>query len=203
MNAINKKIGRINSTKYKMISIISGPSCSGKSAFLQSVRADSIVDLSPKHPIIFPCDISNKTSALNSSCYIHYNLLRLADHLYRKHDHQLDTYNKFALDSPWNIICDSSTPKQAIVLLASRSVLKKRMLSRKYNESLKLTFRWPRRYPGGNWLAVLARVDLQKIYLSWCAELKERGIPFMLVNGESQDYELVEEDKIEFLRLNT
>jgi len=200
---IYKNTALINGTKYKMINIISGPSCSGKSAFLQRAQTGSITDLPLNCPIYFPGDISNKTLTLNSPCYVHYNLLRLADHRYRKHDHQIDTHKNFILDSPWNIVCDSPAPKQAMVLLASRSVLKERMLSRKYDESLKLKIRWPRRYPSNNWLAVLESVDLEKLYLNWCAELRQRGISYKLVNSESQDFELVEVDKIDSLRLNT
>lgn len=186
-----------------MINIISGPSCSGKSTFLESIEAGLFADYPPEHPIIFPKEISKKNTALNSPCYIHYNLLRLANHRYRKHDHQIDTDKNFILDSPWNIVCGSTAPKQAMVLLASRSVLKERMLSRKYDESVKLKIRWPRRYPSNIWLAVLESVDLENLYLNWCAELRQRGIPFKLINSLNQDFELIEEDIIRSLRLNT
>ena len=123
--------------------------------------------------------------------------------MYRNHDHQIDSPNYFLSDPPWNKIREFSVPIKAIVLLASRSVLEKRMLSRRHIESRKLTGHSPCQYPVSHWLEVLARVNLHELYTSWCYELKQIGIPYTLINSESKDYGFIEEDQLEHLRLNT
>ena len=107
------------------IYIISGPSSVGKSTFLQSTQASTEPNLPLKYDVIFPKTISKNTlSKCNRFC-IHYNTLRVADYHFRNQDHQIDSPNNFASDPPWNILREFSVRSRAIVLLASRSVLKK------------------------------------------------------------------------------
>jgi len=183
--------------------IISGPSCVGKSTFLQSPQIFRLLNIPSTYPVLFPESIPNHPDAQQNGCLIHYNILRIADRYYGNPDKQIDSYYNFASDPAWNEICALSIPRQAIVLLASRTVLEKRMSSRKYVEPRKLTARSSKKYPGNHWKKVLAGIDLHEFYVAWCSELRKIGITHTLINCENRDYEVIREDQLKSFRLNT
>ena len=185
-----------------MIYIISGPTCAGKSTLLQSTRIHSITNLSPTYPVVFPGSIPSNADILQNGCYFHYNLLRAANKAFKSPDNINESMHNFKSDYPWSYMHKLSIPKKAIILIASRTVIEKRITSRRHIEPSNLTGRSPSPYPVSHWMKVLNTVDLQELYLAWCAELKQIGITYTLINAENGDYETLRQEQLKYLRLN-
>ena len=186
-----------------MIYIISGPSSAGKSTLLQSSKLPEITSLPADYPVVFPANMVNNADALQNGCFFHYNILRVADHLYRKTDIKAESTHHFMADSPWQKMSQLDTPKKAIILLVSRTILKKRMLSRQHVEQSKLTGHSSVGvYPSNHWTEVLDTVNMQELYLAWCAELNKAGISYTLINSEDTGYNVITKDQLQSLYLN-
>ena len=180
-----------------MIYIISGPSSSGKSTLLQNSKLPEITHLPSHYPVIFPATMIKNAGILQKGCFFHYNILRVADHLYRNAEIDAKSTYHFMADPPWQAMSQLSTPKEAVVLLVSRSTLKKRMLSRQYNEPSILTGNsGSGGYASHHWLDVLNTVDMQSLYLAWCAELNKAGISYTLINSENDNYNVIRESEL-------
>ena len=185
-----------------MICIVSGPSCVGKSTFLQDTQVYPITNLLSTDPVVFPYTISNQTENQKDSCFIHYNTLRVADQIFRNSDEKTGLQNNFTTDLSWGKISKFSTPTNVIVLVASRTVLENRMLSRQFIETKALTGFPPERYSAKHWIGVLNSLDLHAHYLSWCSELRRVGKQYTLINSESEDYQILKHDELRHLNLN-
>ena len=186
-----------------MIYIISGPSSAGKSTLLQSSKLPAITRLPPNYPVVFPANMANNADALQNGCFFHYNILRVADHLYRKTDIKAESTHHFMADSPWQKMSQLDTPKKAIILLVSRTILKKRMLSRQHVEQSKLTGHSNVGvYPSNHWTDVLDTVNMQELYLAWCAELNKANISYTLINSEGASYNIITKRQLTSLYLD-
>jgi hypothetical protein len=161
-----------------MIVIVSGPSCAGKSTFMQSHGATELTGLTPAHPVVFPATLWLQPAVLHTDCYFHYNILRPAD---RGGD-------GFASDGPWNDLLAHPAPKRAIILLAPRSVLIDRMSRRETIEPPTFTGGSTMPYPQRHWIDLLGRIDVHATYRKWCEELDRRGIPYTLLDSTTDAY---------------
>lgn len=166
-----------------MICIVSGPSCSGKSTFLHSDAAAEHSRQSPMPPVVFPKDIIRHRQILAAPCFVHYNILRPANALASNWPGTFSSYTDFRADSAWQLISASTQPKTAVVLVAGRSVLHRRMTLRKrIGESYILNIFNPR-YKSGHWTSLLDSVDMGTLYSAWLDELKRINIIPTLVDA--------------------
>jgi len=107
----------------------------------------------------------------------------------------------FSSDPAWREVRRRAQPRSAIVLLASRSVLEKRMSARQHIEPEWLAHP-PAEYPVEHWMMILKKVDLRALYMAWCAELEDASIPYTLLGSENMDYEIIESERFRKLDLN-
>ncbi len=186
-----------------MICIVSGPSSAGKSAILTNSKClAELTDLSPSSPVVFPASMSNAPAVFKKDCFFHYNILRYADYLNRHPLRKFSSYTKFVSDSSWKKILTLSYPKKAIVMVVPRSVLLHRIPLRKQVEPKKLKGNSSVSYPNSYWMNLLERVDLEKLYLAWCVELENKGIPYTLIDSSNESYLIIKKDQIKHLVLN-
>lgn len=185
-----------------MIHIISGPSCAGKSTLLDDSKINSKTNFSLNKPVLYPKDIEYSSDAIQDNCFIHYNILRPADNSNNYFNNREQQMLDFMSDAPWAKISKSPQPKKAIILIVSRSILEKRMLSRQYVEPKSLTGFSPEYYPAKRWLQLLGAVDLKELYNVWFAELKHHGIDYTVINGENSNYEIIQKKDVKNLNLN-
>ena len=106
------------------------------------------------------------------------------------------------MDSLWVDTSKVAQPKKAVILIASRSVIKDRMLSRQHIEPISLTGKKPVKYRNSRWIEMLNTVDLLRLYLAWCSELEQSGIEFVLVNSKDGCYDFLNKDNLKNLNLN-
>lgn len=186
-----------------MICIISGPSCAGKSTFLKSSTLKLLTETVGSSPCLFPSDIMSYSNNISrDNYYLHYNILRTAsisDHS-RINSVNSDPY-AYSTDKAWDIVRKIPVRKSAVVLVTARSELIQRMSSR---DSLEMMLRKlsSYRYPKSYWLSILAQLDLNVLYTSWCNELKNHKIPFTLIDSSSPKYEIVSEARLNAINLN-
>lgn len=179
-----------------MICIISGPSCAGKSTLLQSQQVQSITGFPDSTPVQFPSTLANNVLRKKQSCFLHYNTLRVA------RDGLGDSAFDFSADLDWQRALAMKTDKTALVMVATRSTLERRMLARKRIEPTGLRDCASNRYNGLRWLKVLESVDLNSVYLKWCLELEQSEIPYTLIHSETYEYPVLSDEQFKTLDLN-
>lgn len=186
-----------------MISIISGPSCAGKSMLLtNSCIIEKLTGVSSSAPVIFPNSLSDQKFTSGLTYLFHYNILRHADFISRNRAAIIDPYTAFACDPRWKELLALPYPKKAIVLVVSYSTLVKRMSIRSSIEPAILGGNNSRPYPRKRWIELLSAVDLDELYQAWCRELQKNGIPFVLVDSSDASYTTIEPHQLQCLRLN-
>lgn len=186
-----------------MIHIISGPSCAGKSTFLENKQARAAVGIPITGPVVYPGDLASNKNALQESCLFHYNILRPTELSYKKIFCLSGRKYNFKMDSLWVDTSKVAQPKKAVILVASRSVIKDRMLSRQHIEPISLTGKKPIKYRNSRWIEMLNTVDLPRLYLAWCSELEQSDIEFVLVNSKDGHYDFLNKDNLKNLNLNS
>jgi len=101
----------------------------------------------------------------------------------------------FDAERAWNVICQQSVEKKAIILVAKKRKLLQRLANREGIESPEVTGRPDRRYPFRKWLDLYENIDLIQLYQKWCVALEERGIPYVLVDANDDLYQVIEDKR--------
>jgi hypothetical protein len=178
-----------------MIWIISGPHCSGKSTFLTSPARKQYTDISPSAPVMFPRHITAKNIVPDFDYYYHYNILRVASQLFRENRLTKDNYTNF--NEPfWLQLLSQKSGKKAIVLVARRSMLEKRILTRVDSEPKKIRRQHDVRFQRESKLALLKQVNLELVYQEWCRELRRNQIPFTLIESQEGSFAVLQPHQI-------
>lgn len=193
-----------------MIWVVSGPSCCGKSTFIQSQRALEVTGLSRKEKVVFPFQKVDNLITPTESAFFHYNILRPLWIILRRHlilyisllypipilwkllDINKSTYDfvykkwNYRLDLQWVRFLKLAPSIKAVVLVADESILIKRVLKRKEREREWLADVLIKRvYPRDRWALAYSILNLPLIYSLWCRELNRAGIEFILLDAET------------------
>ena len=172
-----------------MICIISGPTCSGKSAFLSNPKNFKWTGYPPSTPVVFPKKILKQEFDLGDDFFIHYNILRYANQLWHADQFHQNSKDKsdscinFASELTWNKVISFPYSKMAIILVAKRSVLLDRISCREVVEQ--------------------SRPNLNILYQAWCSELEKNKIPFTLLDSNNKSYSIIEPSQIRHINLNS
>lgn len=197
-----------------VLHIVSGPSCVGKSTFVETVTGTPAGRWSAGAPLLFPNDAM--PSHLKQDCVYHYNILRpihfiaagtpgMLARRFGRYDYRgrrkmrIRRDWSYERDPRWRSIAQIDVPKRALVLVASRAALLARAARRTEIESSRAGEQYPRR----EWLAVLREADLPWLYGAWTRELSRRAIPWELVDTTSRDYAVVPADRLEAIILGS
>jgi hypothetical protein len=202
-----------------MIWIISGPSSSGKSTFIESLRAREITGLSRKPAVFLASEEIPKAHELYYNCFIHYNILRpcrvipqlkindptravklVEEPFIKSIDNFFPTFKtnswkhikgswNYKIDMKWSDICNIDLPKKAIVLVTSLETLLIRAQKRTEIEKKSISSEEYQTYPSKYWMNIFEKVNLFDIYKKWLRELYEQKIEFIIVDSTSTAYE--------------
>ena len=193
-----------------MICIISGPTCSGKSAFLSNPKNFKWTGYPPSTPVVFPKKILKQEFDLGDDFFIHYNILRYANQLWHADQFHQNSKDKsdscinFASELTWNKVISFPYSKMAIILVAKRSVLLDRISCREVVEQSRPNFNNPGHpYPQHKWINILKSIDLNILYQAWCSELEKNKIPFTLLDSNNKSYSIIEPSQIRHINLNS
>ncbi|MGB2965091.1 MAG: hypothetical protein WBB69_14015 [Anaerolineales bacterium] len=165
-----------------MIWIISGPTCSGKSTFLTSPATKKYTDISPSAPVFFPRHLTKQKIVPDFDYYYHYNTLRIAYYLFQENLLRSDNYTNFN-EPLWLQLLSQKSGKKAIVLVARRSVIERRITTRTDSEPKKIRRQHNVRFLQEQNMAFLGYVNLETVYQEWCEELRRFQIPFTLIES--------------------
>jgi SAM-dependent methyltransferase len=174
--------------------IISGPSSVGKTSFIRSPRCAEITGLPPETPVVWASEESGLDDVESSDAFIHYNMLRSARIAQRDGGNIGRSATRFDHDKAWTSIIGRSAQKRAVVLVTSTQTMKDRISQRTTSEESAFLgveggYR-PQRF-----LKLLEKVDLADVYGAWCAELRNRGVPYVLVDSSDDSYPIIEDEK--------
>lgn len=192
-----RKIARSRTTglqEYKMIHLICGPSCAGKSTFYEANPGGCLDHMFHKVPLIFPDEVG-ATTAPCDDCAIHYNILRPvhsmgAAELAGARQECWDCER----DAAWRQIRDLPGPKKAFLLLTACEELSARAATRVHVEPrLQLV---ANDYPNDYWTGVYASVDVAKVYLAFIAELERLGVGIVFVHSTNGTFKVVEKKDV-------
>lgn len=170
-----------------------------------------MTQLSHNEQVIFPFQKIDKLEVLKTGFY-HYNILRPLWIIAKKRpilylslrypnagfwgmfgvkkSRYLFIYEKwnYGLDYQWKRFLDTAHLKKAIVLVADKDTLIKRILTRQKTEGKeKARFVIKKPYPKKRWAFVYSILELPLIYELWCKELKKEGIEFVLLDAETYE----------------
>jgi 2-polyprenyl-3-methyl-5-hydroxy-6-metoxy-1,4-benzoquinol methylase len=176
-----------------MLWIISGPSSAGKSAFITSKYCAELTGLPPTSPIVWPGKHSQLDELGSTDAFYHFNLLRA---LNKANDRNGDPAIQFAHLAFWSDLVKRDIPKKAVVLVCNEQTLMQRMGQRSFNEEPGSGSTDARKYAAQKWRKILAQVDLVALYQHWCDELRNNQIPYTLLDSNSYDYSVVDEDQL-------
>jgi hypothetical protein len=178
-----------------MIWLLTGPSCAGKTTLAYSGHCTDVIGAPAGSAVVFPAKFDPADITVAGNSIYHYNILRRINQAWpRKSSLSLDDYADFQGDPPWLRLLRSSCAKQAVVLVATRSVLLSRMAVRRVVE--------PSRnfvgvhYQQEHWQTLLRGVDLNLLYREWCRELTANGIGFRLVDSSDYRYRPMSLDEL-------
>lgn len=158
--------------------IISGPSSVGKSTFLTRPRCAEVTGLSAAAPVVLASAPAKLDEIGAADAFYHYNILR----------EEAAGAGGFAEDAAWRDLVRRQLPTRAIVLAASKPVIVRRMMQRHIVEQAALTGHAELDYPIQSWIDALQRTNLAALYAAWLQELRDRGIPYHLLNSEDDVY---------------
>ena len=181
-----------------MIWIISGPNCSGKSTFLTSPARKLYTDISPSAPVFFPRHLTMKNIVPDFDYYYHYNILKDANRLFRENLLRPDNYTSFN-EPLWLQLLSQKSGKKAIVLVARRSVLEKRISTRIDSEPKRLRRQHNVLFLQEQRMALLGQVSLELVYQEWCRELRKNQIPFTLIESREGSFSPLQPHQIKGL----
>lgn len=160
-----------------MIWIVSGPSSAGKSHFLDSPRAAELTGLPPRTRVWFPKEIGPGAPPAGEDAFIHYNILRPFQRAGRPRDVEIGPH-LFEGDKQWRAILALPGEKKAVIVVAERETLVKRVKERAGVEADDR-----HAYSPQKWLRVYEAIDLGAVYREWRAELMRQGIQYVKVDG--------------------
>jgi hypothetical protein len=160
-----------------VIWIVSGPSSAGKSRFLESPRAAQVTGLPPGTRVWFPKEIGPGAPPKGEDAFVHYNILRPFQRAERPGDVAVGP-RLFTGDEKWRAILALPGAKKAVVVVADRETLVRRVRERKAVETDD-----PHAYGQERWLRIYEAVDLAAVWREWRAELTRNGIAFVEVDG--------------------
>jgi SAM-dependent methyltransferase len=171
-----------------MIWIVGGATAAGKTHFIGSPRRAELTGLGPDAPVLRPRILDKLAEVGDADCLFHYNILRPLDL-------QLEAEGRapgagplpapdFGSDPAWKELAARKGEKRAVVIVASREVLLRRIRPRRAYEPDESA----ETYPAARWLQLVRAADLAACYEAWCAELRRAGIPYVLVDGRTDRY---------------
>ena len=187
--------------------IVSGPSCAGKSTFMESPRCAEITGLEKRSRVVFPGEIEAGGWPVGEQWLLHYNILRPYD--------ELRLSKKFAgvparcfppsflwkrfraewsydLDPAWRAVrSGKERPSGAVVLAASRGTLVSRASKRRMIEPGKDAPRF-NEYPSRRWAGIIGAVDMTAVYGSWLSELEKMGTKIEVVDSSAPEFGTIE-----------
>jgi hypothetical protein len=129
----------------------------------------------------------------SADAFYHFNLLRA---LNRANSQNGSAAIQFAQLAFWRDLVKRDIPKKAVVLVCNTQTLIQRMGQRRLNEEPGSGSTDARKYAAQKWRQILHQVDLVALYQHWCYELQNNQIPYTLINSNSYDYAIVEEDRL-------
>ena len=186
----------MDNKNISLIWLICGPSSAGKSTFIQSEKCKEITSLPENTPTIMAHTFQSN-QALNPETILHYNMLQ-TETLWEKmigifsQNGIKKTEFDFEKIPSWTSIKRARADIKAVVLVCSRDTLLKRIKKRKFVEAKGLNKQ--KLYPKAKWIKMISSVNLELLYRQWCEELKLNGIPFTLVNSETDTYKVIENE---------
>lgn len=182
------------------ISIVCGPSCSGKSSYLHWCRLRGI--LPPEATVRMAHEF--RPVEPGSVTWVHYNTLRRIDQLYSGRAGPVLGASQSATvdfqdDSAWRAILRSPAEKSAIVVVTPERDLYERAQRRHRIE--------PGReddaaYPSRRWIDRFSRIDMAGHYRQWLSELSRHGIPAILVDGTTAGFDEIADTRSVIARVN-
>lgn len=200
-----------------MLWIISGPSSVGKSTFLMGARCREITGSNPESSVFFAHDQPDSAASGSGDSFVHYNTLRPVDKFRRKweaarqnkgrpslparlrqwvtsardDDPTPEAWAKaagnFQSDPAWAALCQREGPKKAIVLLADRERILARVRERRVGEQAQVKQN-SKSYDPRNWLQLYEKLDLERLYRDWYAELDSCGIDYIVVDSNDEQF---------------
>ncbi len=177
------------------VHIVSGPTSSGKSTYIDEHRAEY-------DEIVLGNRVPRISIEPGRRYAIHYNVLRPLGRVYRltgersviskvrgwRIARRVDTHGLFERDEILTRVDAFEAEKRATVIVVGREELERRIRERIRREPLRAQ---EARYQNEQWLAVLEKVDLDRMYEEWIGYLKDRSIPTELVVSRDGGFEPV------------
>lgn len=178
-----------------MIAIISGPSCSGKSTFIETGGASRFFEIPDLTSTIFAMDFRPGQLRLDRSYLFHYNLLRPFSKQNSAEGLNISTLQSlfsspYRKDKAWADLITLSAPKKVAILVANRDTLIARASQREYVEQ-GLWDKEPQKYQRDHWVNLMRQIDLFKVYKLWIKELSRSGIEYFLIDSTTEDFKLI------------
>jgi len=177
---------------------ISGPTCAGKSQYLAR-HGD------PGATVLLPDRGALAAVAAGGRFLVHYNLLRPFDKLlaeegappserFRRFWRRIRSRvaGPFAIDRRLKELLAVDADFEATVLVVPRDVLLARIAQRRAVEPLREVHDG---YPTAKWDAIVRQVDLVELHRAWLRLLRERAIPFRLVDARDASYRPIADER--------
>jgi hypothetical protein len=181
-----------------VIWIISGPTSVGKSTFIARPRSAELTGLPRGTPVVFAFSKRMAEQLGQTDAILHYNILRPLQRLRRfagsadQEGVELEgRLAEFDQDPVWTEIVNHTAPKTAVVLVASKHTILERIQHRSAIEESALTARKVKAYPNEKWECLLEQVNLPDLYGAWCQELRNRHIPYVLLDSSDDSYRFI------------
>ena len=205
--------------KHKMF-IISGPSSVGKSHFIQSGYAAIITGLAADAPVYIPGEGIPTPLPNNRDCFVHYNINRPA-HFIKCFDLKNNLINKikytkwifinifkkgyywksvkkiwnYELDPIWRQLVSEPFIIEAIILIAREEILLERIQNRIFVEPKGFSRLSRIKYKSNDVRKFYKKINILDIYNIWIKELKEKHIPYTLIDTSKQTYRIIKSEK--------
>lgn len=171
--------------------LVLGVSSVGKSTFID--RATRQGGLPSSVPVVFAHTLTDQSTPLPENAIIHYNMLN-------PYQNNADHFSRRIESEPAIMRVITTVPTlKTTVLVAKKSTLMKRILTRKHIEHF---HSGASRYPSALIFDFVCRRDLVEIYGRWFSFLEQHCIPYDILSTEESSYNPIEsaEAAIELLR---
>lgn len=185
-----------------MLWIISGPSSVGKSEFMAN-SCGFIHGLPYKAPIVRATEPHLLDELDQADLLYHYNILRPFHSKERARNQRASKQQSivpsdtgFQQDPSWTRLVSSGRSKKAIVLVASKQTIVQRVGLRQTVENTADVSSQSNDYPSQYWSKLYAEVDLLAVYQAWLRELRALGIPYTLIDSNTRDYSVIENEDL-------
>lgn len=100
----------------------------------------------------------------------------------------------FAHDPPWKDLVGRGGPRRAVVLVAGKETLLERLKQREHFEGPGFPNPKALRYNVPWWRSLVEQVDLGSLHRAWCRWLRDRGIEYVIVDGTTDAYSVIENE---------